>query len=1473
MPWTKPERGSEVNQMDLDFFIHSRDTLCYGKFINLRRKELKKKIPKILGVAVTLGIVLSFVAALLPTAALANPAETLNEWYTFDYPVAGADGDWFYSPDIDGMREITEAINGDLYVYAYIDDTHEILKSTDGGRTWAITGYSDPDDGVVGGRVFDMVCSSIDEDVVYATDGCYVYKTEDGGDTWDWVAQDSLETALGGGCGCTICECTDPDWRVITSLDVTYDDDDNPFVFIGTRAHDITCGPPCADTLPESDPDFPGDVLYIGEAGYPANWTSLNLPCFHDGGYDAIAIGCAPDWADSKKTYVVVTTDDDDSLPGTSHTWVVYTKGTVCGWYEFAELLWDCIPAGATGAPTDGNFESWAASRIGFPDDWEDSETLFVGVTTLGSYGGDVYMATEDGAFDLNVEGIETGCVGDEPDTDIISLDVMGDTDEASLIAGAFSTTDVYYSTDGGWSWDASEKNPTGERWTYVIFYEDTALAATWGCESAVSMSCISDDVEDVGEAWNQISLIATAIDCVIWGDHSPGYLSADSETMYMLTECSDCCGDGTHSLFRNDGTYWERVFCSTIADYSYDTAFEMVEVSPDFDTTNVVYLFNNRLEGWRTTDAGCSWDKLSFPCSPRPHVSAGVVIDEDTVIAGGAGSDAGIIFKTTRHGARPWDKYDVDTAVGDAVSFDLEPGYEDPGTVLFGDDMGQVWISEDGGETWDLVGTGTTTGCKAVLGANNAWVAFDPGYATNHIIYAAAGDNIARCVIDPDEDWVDQEWDWLCGEAGDEYIGIETVGDTALYVTAGCESIAGRERAVEVDGTIAVRCPETGDTADLIIDNIVVGEISGAFEPDELVSVIEYNLVYTDRCNGEGCAAVSGDVDVEGVYVSGPIPLKGVTSMGTNTLTLVNDGVTVTSGTFIDGEVVDIASLYTSGDLEFDDRPGTDRVEGTLDVVGFTSGATGTVDVYYEIEDFMTGGADEDLDLNPPYYIPGVLITTILGTFTVDECVVTSGAFDDGEDVDITDSNLVFDDRPIMTDQVEGTIQIEGVDSGATGTVAVDYHEENFMPYGDASLQVVDSDLVAEVFGLEGEIGLKGVDSGATGTISIYACVDLGDEDQVVEVISSHLTADVTGEVPAIAGKGGVLRSLNPGVDEEGEVIDAEDVVFERLTEGLDCCIYGLAVTHDVSDDGCAENVLWTLSWECCDDVWVYEDTLAQPVVLTSPVDGAKLAKADEATLSWEELCGADCYEVSLYAYCAECPDNKLTVDLSDLAAMDCCPYDDVVCGDTLKCPNDVCTEDTCITVDDLDPGTTYYWQVRVCQGKPTLSKWSVERSFTTALSAVEFEKLCSPACGAQDIILTPNFAWGAVDGATSYEVELSTAETFAADVVKGKTTVNAWVCPTTLDYATTYYWRVRAVKDGTYSDWTYCMFTTMPEPVAPTPPVVVEQVPPAAPPVINIPPATMITPTWIYAIIGVGAALAIVVIVLIVRTRRPPA
>ena len=318
------------------------------------------------------------------------------------------------------------------------------------------------------------------------------------------------------------------------------------------------------------------------------------------------------------------------------------------------------------------------------------------------------------------------------------------------------------------------------------------------------------------------------------------------------------------------------------------------------------------------------------------------------------------------------------------------------------------------------------------------------------------------------------------------------------------------------------------------------------------------------------------------------------------------------------------------------------------------------------------------------------------------------------------------------------------------------------------------------------------------------------------------------------------------------------------------------------------------TPEYDGCQIVWTYEDTLAAPVVLAMPVDGQKLGTTNSATLSWNALCGADCYEVALWKYCPECPDERLDVPLYlDCAPGECC----IACApeaviDECACPAGgcACTSDICIVVgpgeyyyyeedDDgygyrgywegLEPGTTYYWQVRVCLCKPFLSKWSEERMFMTAL--VQVVDLCSPVCGGQDIILTPNFSWDAVDGASGYDIELATTETFTAGVVRGSSTVNAWVAPEDLEYATTYYWRVRAEKDGVFSDWTVCIFTTMEKPVPPTPPVEITPAPPA--PQINIPPAQMITPNWIYAVIGIGAALIVVVIVLIVRTRRPPA
>ncbi|MBA7570651.1 hypothetical protein ES708_12404 [subsurface metagenome] len=189
---------------------------------------------------------------------------------------------------------------------------------------------------------------------------------------------------------------------------------------------------------------------------------------------------------------------------------------------------------------------------------------------------------------------------------------------------------------------------------------------------------------------------------------------------------------------------------------------------------------------------------------------------------------------------------------------------------------------------------------------------------------------------------------------------------------------------------------------------------------------------------------------------------------------------------------------------------------------------------------------------------------------------------------------------------------------------------------------------------------------------------------------------------------------------------------------------------------------------------------------------------------------------------------------------------------------------------VESLDDGTKYYWKVRVQQDEPLLSRWSKVWNFTTALDKVAVPVTWEPENGAQGVIIRPSFGWTAVGGASTYELELADNPAFTG-ATKATTSINSWVADTDLSYNSTYYWRVKSLKDSiVLSGWRSGAFTTMSKPAAP---VEVTPAPPA--PQITIPAPQVIlpaavTPMWVWAIIGIGAALVIAVIVLIVRTRR---
>jgi hypothetical protein len=1435
---------------------------------------MKAKMKGVLGIALSLVLLASLMVFALPASA--GPFEDLNPvpnmWTGYD-PTPGLEGAWFFDPAIERVGPVAKGIDGDLYAYVAgtaatpnNPGTDDIFKSVDGGRTWSastIPFYYG------GGRVVDMVCSSLSEDVIYLTDGNYVYKSVNGGMSFMTVAAENLESHLMGACGMPITH------EPITCIDLAYDGANDPIVFIGTRY--------VGHLYPTTHALYPGDiiagtVLWISDETFPAEWGDLQLKCygccdidttlttvtdeifgptvdgtlnyngtfanfpvvpgtvviedatptetFTDNGFgvlvgdnggsgtidyvtgdwtisyganpgaglnieadyeyasviptgcfDVFSVGCAPDFATTNKAYALISTLDED-CDGTNEpsTQVVSTVGTTCSWNFIGELFYDCD------AVTPLNFAIIHASRFAFPDDFADTHSMFLGVTAWDGSdtnvaGGDVYLIADTipltPTLDLNVQGYTSGCTG-LYHANICSLDIMGGTNDGSLIAGAYDTyenqaaTEVFYSTDGGWTWDDSDKDPTGlglppttipvsttgtgTGWTYVLWYDQTAVAGTAGCNCAFSMSC----GDEVGKYWNQISLIAMSIDVVLDLSHAPGYLDG-STTMYVLTWDEDSCADigedqESVSLFRWDGSNWERVFSSLSPEYVavVDTLLDWVEVSPDFNDTDCLYMANNDFQMFRSIDRGCSWRMLAYPCDPLPEISAWIVVDEETVLAAGAtGSYAGTIYRTTRHGTRPWSEFPCLTSTGlpacDGVDFDLSLPRGATSDVLFGDACGQVYLSQDLGETWAEIEDAITH--DFADDTDETYVVFDPGYAVAddpgmNTIYAAGGQDIGRCAINFDALMTKQNWVYIDDASAScdpctlqMATGIDATGDTVLYVSdAGSDE--GNPGSVTVTGTIEVDCSTGSGEAvcicdrDLVLSAEEVTVISGSFTSNELVEIVTYNLVCTTECIEDECICT----------IAGEIGIRGFESEAYGQIDILDEAV-ITCGSLV---AVDDEVIGSGDDTEV-------TFSGTL--------------------------------VNYPICVGSLSITDGTETFT-----------DNGDGT--------------LTGSAGGT----GTINYTTGAYSVTF---NAAP-------------------------ATGVDN-ITGDYNYIAdCNYTGN----ALIISSHL--QVTATAATSDEPTGVWRSVNP-LDPMPPVSPVPLVEWEFLSFGLSPVSF-LAhfPTYTFPDDlwlTMGSNVLWALDFypTLWDTIWMWDDPLAAPVIQVAPADGALLATPTTATLEWEALDGATMYEVYIYSYCATCPTLK-NLEYSVLTANTCLPlYPDY----------------------PLLAGTKYYWKVRVACDSPYVSKWSDLREFDTALGSVP--GLCSPICGSDDIILNTNFSWDEVVGATGYELQIAAASADGTVDWTGATTytssVNALASIPGLEYSTVYYWRVRAISDGVAGAWAVCIFTTMDEP----------EVPPEPEPPVEV-TIEEVTPTWIWVLIGIGGALMIAVIILIVTTRRVP-
>jgi len=636
-------------------------------------------------------LMLTLLLSLIPAVAPSRPVMAVPDevkWSKVNIPTEGAAGKWVLAAGSD-VRHLTLAADGTLYSYANPAETSDTLfKSRDGGYSWSHIGNVQHD--IVG-----IAAAPGDANLVYFATATGVHKSSDAGASFTPLPPNP------GGAGSSNIE--------ITSLAVARLGNAR-LVAVSTR---------------DSDSSQYGGVYVLDESEPLARWQNTNI-----GSYDVVALAFSPNFAADRQLVAVATNETD----------TVFTTRVSNG--DWGRPFGNAIIKSVGGR----------SATITFPEGYDattEGGALFIGLDT-GSGNGDVYRIDSRWspgtsiANDLNI-----GAAYNLVNMDVTGLAVSGQGANAHLLAGAAASTQVYISADGGSTWKRSNKEPTGEAWTYLALATDfatsrRAYAATSGTESA--FSCSSDG----GLTWNQIGLIDTQITSsgIIDLAVSPNY--SQDNTLFLLT------WGGEHSLWRtlDGGGRWERVFDS--ARPSIDT-INLVKLSPRYGRgSQVIFLAGVGSNGaaiWNSADNGQSFTQYSAPRA----IDAWAVTDDHSLYLGSYNGTSGLIYYTANSGFF----YSSEVAVGrqPLKSIVLSPNYEADRTILVGNTQGWVYLSSDNGTSFERLGqqlplSGTSVG--------QVGLAFDPRFSSNRMVYAASDapsssaspERIFRFIIGKSEEW-----------------------------------------------------------------------------------------------------------------------------------------------------------------------------------------------------------------------------------------------------------------------------------------------------------------------------------------------------------------------------------------------------------------------------------------------------------------------------------------------------------------------------------------------------------------------------------------------------------------------------------------------------------------------------------------------------------------------------------------------
>jgi len=498
-----------------------------------------------------------------------------------------------------------------------------------------------------------------------------------------------------------------------------------------------------------------------------------------------------------------------DSVTAVTTTTMTFSFADISAGGEWGDAIMNAPFVNADMAPFDSE---WAS--IAFPDDFDafgtGTNVCFAGIVQTGDLGAttlpvdsgsDAYRvilkeAGSSTAVDLDVRGVLTTLA--PTGTAVTSLDVCGNAEEATILVGtdALNLADapeyfnVYYSEDSGDSWTASAKCPTGGTGTGATFAsvmtqvlmgpdfcsDGVAYAGTMG-----TLTSAFQKTSDAAKSWNQISIVDYGQHDEYWitnyGFSAFGYIAND--TLWMITS-EDPITPGSWDVDngalwgRLDGNHWERLLSYATPGVTDD----LYQLGILGDGSAMFATDLNAGEIWRSTDMGATWPKK---INTKDGLMWVAPVSTTTIYTthAAAAADGSALWWSERSGTG-WEKPDDSEIPSSAIAWSASVA----GDLVYGGlSTGDVFISSDGGETVEIVGSdGPFDPGSVVL------VTTDLGFAANGIMYATAPmqDEVQRTIVDLDDPG-DAEWEQI----DDNQDATGDIEYSELNFTAGSPAIA----------------------------------------------------------------------------------------------------------------------------------------------------------------------------------------------------------------------------------------------------------------------------------------------------------------------------------------------------------------------------------------------------------------------------------------------------------------------------------------------------------------------------------------------------------------------------------------------------------------------------------------------------------------------------------------------------------